>query len=163
TDAGGAAEAHDVVVDWGDGTSDKLQLAAGTTTFGVQHVYNHNLPHADPATLPIHVTVSDPSGASGTASTSIAVKNVPPAFEAGGDAFGTVGVPFTQTISFTDPTTDPVTVTLDFGDGDVVTFKTTQRQIVMDHLYNDEISANVLVQIDDGRGGVVSDSFRVDV
>jgi hypothetical protein len=113
-------DTHTVVIGWGDGSSDTVNLAAGVFNFGgVTHQYLDN-PGGLSGTYPISVTVSDEDGASGSAVTSVTVNNVPPAniqlalSALSIDEGGSVSL----SGSFTDPgTLDTHTVAINWGDG----------------------------------------------
>ncbi|WP_417392263.1 hypothetical protein, partial [Gimesia sp.] len=77
-----AGDTHTVEINWGDGSPNSvLNLAAGVTLFSLVHKYADDNPAGTPVDLyQITVTVSDSSGASTTAETSVTVNNVAPRF-----------------------------------------------------------------------------------
>ncbi|QDU49638.1 PKD domain-containing protein [Gimesia panareensis] len=77
-----AGDTHTVEVNWGDGSPNSvLNLAAGVHFFYLSHIYSDDNPTGTAVDLyPVSVTVTDDSGASATAETSITVNNVAPRF-----------------------------------------------------------------------------------
>src|SRR5581483_981340 len=76
----GTLDTHTVVVNWGDGGSTTVNLAAGVLTFsGMTHQYLDNPQGAPSGSYAVSVTVTDDDGASTSAATSVAVQNVAPA------------------------------------------------------------------------------------
>jgi hypothetical protein len=74
----GTLDTHTVAINWGDGTSSSVNLAAGVLSFnGVSHVYADSPGGSASGSYPISVTVTDDDGASGTAGTSVTVNNTP--------------------------------------------------------------------------------------
>jgi hypothetical protein len=70
----GTLDTHTVVVQWGDGTSSTLSLAAGVTTFQTNHQYvDADTSGLSSASFTIQGTVTDSPGGSTTGSTSITV------------------------------------------------------------------------------------------
>lgn len=95
-------DTHTVVIDFGDGTSTTLFLAAGVMTFGpVTKTYTDNLPGNAPYT--VTATVVDNNGGSNTGSTMVTVNNVAPAATiSGAPATSPEGTPITVSASATD-------------------------------------------------------------
>src|SRR5207244_3363840 len=128
--------AHTVVIDWQDGTSDTLNLAAGVSTFGpASHTYTEE--KATPFT--VTVTVTNTSSGSGSATQAVTVNDAP-LTSVGGDlkiGFSQEGASssnlsvatfldanpnapisdFTASINWGDSTTSPGTVIADSGGG----------------------------------------------
>ncbi|WP_019990668.1 putative Ig domain-containing protein [Rudanella lutea] len=119
--------------------------------------------------FPVSVTVTDPQGTTGTVSFNVTVNpqvtpNQPPVLVGLGIASpqsGTVGVPFTSTVSgaFSDPNGNPLTFTamglpagLAISSGGVISGTPTVSG-----------SFNVTVTANDGQGGTVSDDFVLNV
>lgn len=75
-----AGDTHTLEVNWGDGSQNTIvNLVAGASSFTLGHIYSDDNPTGTPVDLnQISVTVSDASGASDTASTSLTVNNVAP-------------------------------------------------------------------------------------
>src|SRR5439155_6115890 len=123
----GSLDTHQVVVNWGDGsTNTTVSLAAGVLNFsGVSYQYKDNPTGQPTGSYAISVTVTDKDGASSSASTSVQVKNVAPTANANGPYSGTVGT----AISFKGTATDPssadasagINYAWNFGDGSTST------------------------------------------
>src|SRR5439155_27296522 len=72
----GTLDTHTVVINWGDGSSSTLNLAAGVTSIsGLTHQY---LDESVSGSYCVIVTVTDDDGASASGSTSVAVNDVAP-------------------------------------------------------------------------------------
>jgi hypothetical protein len=72
-----ALNTHTVLITWGDGATDTLNLGAGISSYGpLPHTYRDNQPGNAPFTITVLVT--DNTGASGTNATTVAVINVAP-------------------------------------------------------------------------------------
>jgi PKD repeat protein len=120
TDAG-AADTHQVVINWGDGSANTtVNLATGVLSFsGVSHQYQDN-PTGQPAgSYSISVSVTDNAGGSTSTGTSVQVNAVAPTVNAGGPYSGTAGSAITFSASASDPSPldTAFTYTWNFGDG----------------------------------------------
>lgn len=107
----GGAPIQNVVVSYGDGTSDDLGAVTGTVT--VQHVYNGEGSYTPTA------TATDTSGASSSASTVIFVQPILVSVTATQDS--TVPKRFHFTANVSPSTTSVASYTWTFGDGSTVT------------------------------------------
>src|SRR5262249_55577045 len=111
----GSLDAHIVTINWGDGNTETVNLAAGVTTFSVPHQYLQD------GVYPIRVTVAADAGdTSASVSKSITIDNVAPSNVAVGLSASTIDENSTATLngSFTDPgSLDAHTVTITWGDG----------------------------------------------
>jgi hypothetical protein len=164
-DAGGLDQAHTVAIDWGDGQSTTLTLPAGVLSFSTGHAYSTGLPAADPANVTIGVTVTDSLGASSSQTIGQKVRNVPPLVDAGGDQFVTQGDTFVRTVQFFDLGGGAFTGSVDYGDGtpaQTLSFG-PDRTAMLSHVFADEGSFVVTVQVRDERGGVGVAAFFADV
>jgi hypothetical protein len=87
------SDTHAVTIDWGDGTSSTLELAAGALSFSATHPYADDNPSGTSSDVyRIGVTVTDPDGGSAAGSTSVTVNNVAPSVTIGsGPATGPAG------------------------------------------------------------------------
>jgi Ca2+-binding RTX toxin-like protein len=119
----GGIDTNTVSIDWGDGSSPTtLVLAPGVDTFSTPHIYLNNPAGVSSGSFTINGSVTDEDGKLGTASTSVTVANVAPAFAAAdlsvSEPIANEGDTITLDGKFTDPgTLDPHTVTIDWGDG----------------------------------------------
>jgi PKD repeat protein len=104
-------------------------------------------------TFTVALTVSDPSGATATAQTSVTITNLPPGNVdpiaiAGGPYAETVGTPITMNASASnDPDGDPLTYAWDFGDGNTGSGPTPT------HTYASSGTYTVILTVNDGQGG----------
>ncbi len=76
----GAGDGFTINVDWGDGQTEVVTLAAGTSLFSLGHRYADNRPNAtnaNPFTITVDVS-DDDLGNRATASTTVAVSNLAP-------------------------------------------------------------------------------------
>jgi len=115
----GLLDTHTVTVNWGDGTTSTISLAAGGSTFSVSHTYIDDDPTGTPEdTYTITIQVRDKDGGQATSSTTALVKNVAPSnfsldsatWEGGSadrDADGNLIVPEGTAITFSGSFRDP--------------------------------------------------------
>ena len=120
----GAADSFTASVAWGDGTTESVALAAGTTSFTATHLYADdgfspgNGTPSDAVT--VSVTVADDDTGSGSSTAGLTVTNADPAFVGAGFSSFVVneGEPFTLSVSFSDAgVLDGHTATVSWGDG----------------------------------------------
>jgi hypothetical protein len=155
---------HQAVIQWGDGVSQSLDVAYGTSQFSVAHLYQDDEPSgtsSDETT--ILVTILDDDGGSDEASTTINVSNVPPEITEWSVSPSTIdenGL-LTLDVQFVDPGTDEHKVTISWGDETSDTFELLigTRQFSTTHQYldgdssgtpGDEVTILVTVLDDDG-------------
>ena len=100
-------ETHSVLLNWGDGSAPtNLNLAAGTLQFSAQHIYPNNPAGAPLGSFTISATITDSTQLSGTGSTSVQVKNVPPTVAIlGAPALSIPSAAISLTSSVNDPGT----------------------------------------------------------
>jgi PKD repeat protein len=100
----GVLDTHTVLIDWGDGNTDTLDLAAGVQSFGpVSHPYTEALDIAS-LTDTITVTVTDKDGDSGTSSINLTINNVGPTVAiTGAPASSSEGASISLNSAVTDP------------------------------------------------------------
>jgi hypothetical protein len=166
----GTLDTHTAVVNWGDGTSTTVTLAAGVTTFTATHQY------ADESTgtgYALQATVTDDDGGSATASSSVLVNSVTPAnLSLSAQATANQGDPVNLAGSFTDPSPeDTHTVVVNWDDAGapqgagsttlmlgagVTTFSTM-------HQYLQTGAHNITVHVTDNEGASVDGSAAVTV
>jgi hypothetical protein len=115
-----ANQAHALTVDWGDGTTSQLSLAAGVLTFGpVPHTYAEET--APGPGFPVTVTVNNFTGSSGSGATTAVVQDAH-LTAAGVPVTALVGAAFNGPVAtFTDAnpdgTTADFTAMITWGDG----------------------------------------------
>ncbi|MEM8532387.1 MAG: Ig-like domain-containing protein [Chloroflexota bacterium] len=91
-------------------------------------------------------------------------ENNAPQVNAGNDITINEGATITQSGSFTDPDSSSWTVTADYGDGsNPTTLERNGNQFALDHTYIDDGEYTVTVSVDDGNGGVGTDTLSVTV
>jgi 6-phosphogluconolactonase (cycloisomerase 2 family) len=77
----GVLDSFSLDIDWGDGTSESVALAAGTSSFALKHRYLDDDPSGTPADIrSIAVTLRDDDGDSSAASVDTTVSNAAPEF-----------------------------------------------------------------------------------
>lgn len=74
----GTGDSHELVVVWGDGTTDTYLYGAGATSFRETHRYGNNQPQDAPLTVQLALTDDDAPDEPATAELSIVVRNMPP-------------------------------------------------------------------------------------
>lgn len=91
-------------------------------------------------------------------------ENDAPEVNAGNDITINEGATVTQPGSFTDPDSSSWTVTADYGDGSSpTTLERNDNQFALDHTYVDNGEYTVTITVDDGIGGVGTDTLLVTV
>ena len=100
---GGDPDAHNIVVNWGDGTQSSYAAPAGATSFSIDHAYET---YSSGAGFSVTATLSDPSSNAASASWHGAqsVSNAPPVMTSVTSDHQTVAVGqnFTVSGTFTD-------------------------------------------------------------
>ncbi len=148
----GTLDTHIVTINWGDGNTQTINLAAGVTTFSTPHQYLQD------GSYPISVTVADNSGATSTSvSTPATVNNVAPSNVAVSLTASSISQNGTTTLngSFTDPgTLDVHVVTINWGDDNTQTVNlaagVTIFSVPHQYLQDGNYSINVSVADDGG-------------
>jgi PKD repeat protein len=141
-----------ITVNWGDGSAESFSTFATGAIPSRSHTYDDN------GVYTVTVTVTDNEGASGSASFSITVNNVPPTVSIV-SLDGTVDCrkEARLTFSFSDPGVNdsPWRVEIDWGDGstDSPSFNTQVTQTVT-HAYTLPGTYTVTVKVTDKDGGV---------
>ena len=161
----GTEDTFSVEIDWGEGTPQTYDYAAGTTSYNEQHQYLDDNPTGTPSDqYDIHVTVTDDDGGVGEADTRATVNNVAPQITATGDTIDENG---SATVggTITDPgTEDTFTVEIGWGEGSPQTYEypagttsySEQHQYLDDNptgTPSDDYAIQVTVTDDDGGVG----------
>lgn len=130
---------------------------AGTGTgASLTHTYT------DQGTYNVSVTASDPGGSKSTATTSVTVTNVAPTIVSlSGDFSGNQGQTLSYSTVATDPGSDILTYTWDFGDG-TATQKGTDKTSVT-HVYSSIGVYTLTLTVEDEDGGKVSQTRTVNI
>jgi PKD repeat protein len=152
-DPAGAADTLSYALDC---NNDTIFGAAGSSSSG-------SCAFSQDGSYTVGVRVTDEDGGSATATTTVTVKNVAPAVNAGADATINEGATFSQSGSFTDPGADSWTATVNYGDGSGSQPLTlTGKTFNLSHSYADDGVYTVTVTVtDDHTSG--SDTVKVTV
>ncbi|MFC2016771.1 PKD domain-containing protein, partial [Chloroflexota bacterium] len=128
-------------------------------TFVLSHTYSYD------SIYTVTVTVADGQGGSGNDTVSVTVNNIEPTVNAGPNATVDEGSAFTRSGSFTDPGADTWTATVDYRDGSGVLPLTLNpdKSFTLSHIYSDNGTYSVTVNITDDDGGTGSDTATVNV
>ncbi len=160
TDAG-SGDTHTASINWGDGTVVDGDVNAGARTVSGSHTFTNQ------GSYTVTVTVTDDDGGSHQDSLVVTVSNVAPLVDAGADQASNEGASVSlPPATFTDPGAENAhTASIDWGDGTVVAGVVDQaaNTVAGSHVYADQGSFTVTVSVDDGDGGVGSDTFTVTV
>ena len=167
----GVLDAHEVVINWGDGTPNATQsLNAGTFTFGAIHQYRDEDPSGTPNDFyNIIVTITDSDLGTGQGSAFITVTNKAPALS-GVSITTPIIVSNNATLSgqiFDIGTLDTFTLTVNWGDGTTpqqFNYPAGTTQFSETHLYTSiksNYSVNLLLADDDS--GFTSASVNLQV
>ena len=160
-------DTHTVTVDWGDGSSDTVFVAAGIRGFSLEHRYDDDTLTGTPEdNFTVFVIVTESDGASGSASIEITVENVAPMLDGDlvvvptaiseGDAVDLSG-------ALLDPgLLDTHTVMVDWGDGSSVSslfLAAGVTEFSFSHVYRDdndpETTPIIVMLTDDDTGQTV--------
>lgn len=108
--------AHDVVVDWGDGSAQEtFTFPAGTTSDSVDHTFGNDVGQGD---ISVTVTSVDSGTATDMVTATPNVVNAPPTASAFTISNILINSPtVTDTITVSDPGGDTLTATIDWGQG----------------------------------------------
>jgi PKD repeat protein len=109
----------------------------------------------------VTLRVTDDDGGVGSDTTKVTINNAPPTAEANGPYTTTVNLPVTLSgAGSTDPTGDPLTYQWNFGDGTPVV---TTTNTTVTHIYADDGIFTAILRVNDGRGGIGTDTATVTV
>ena len=155
----GVVDGHTIVILWGNGETDTLNLAAGVTTFSASHAYLDDQPSGTPSDVSgISVTVTDKDGESSSASASVTINNLAPTDIALTLSATTITENGSTTVSgsFGDPgTLDTHTVTISWGASEGSTTLSLAAGVLTfsaSHQY-----------MDDSPSGTASDKYTISV
>ncbi len=182
----GTQDKHQVVIDWGDGSENRVvDLAAGVTSIsGITHTYLDDPSGVGPNTYTVVVKVRDADMAANdyeVATTNLTVNNLPPVFviPTTGPTFvltngntvvngsATEGDRITLTGSYNDPGIQDIPiVTIQWGDGTTsqAIVNPTTRTFKATHLFLDDNEAsggNVIITLNDQDGGIVTSTVQL--
>jgi len=150
----GLLDTYVLQVDWGDGTSETFNLAAGTTNFAFTHAYPDDDPTGTPSdNYAIHLALTDDDGGTASADTTATVINVVPALANVSATAISEGESTTLTGNIVDPgVRDSFTLFVDWGDGatESVLLPAGTTFFNLTHRY-----------IDDGQTGTPSDNTPI--
>jgi len=158
----GTTDTHTCTITWGDGSTSTgtVSESGGAGTCTGSHAYSATGPYT------ITFKVTDSSGASTSASTSISVVAPPPlAFTAGSNATVNEGATTTFSLGTFSGGVGPYSVTVTWGDGTSSTFSASPGAISASHKYaNDQATPySVSVKVTDSTGAFVTGSISVTV
>ena len=158
----GAADTHEILIDWGDGNTETLTVSGGT--FSVDHVYvDDNAAYE----YTVSVTLSDDDGGAVTETVTVEVTNVDPTLTL--DAVTAIVEGGTATLSgiYADVgAADTHEILIDWGDGNTETVTVSGGTFSVDHVYVDDNAADeytVSVTLSDDDGGTVTEAATVEV
>ncbi len=117
-------ETHEVVIDWGDGISETINLPLGTLTTSADHTYLDDNPTGTPSDdYTITVTINETDGGTDSDTAVVTVNNVAPTLSGLSATDVSEGSATTLSGIITDPgTQDTFTLLVDWGDGSSETF-----------------------------------------
>ncbi len=118
-------EAHEVVINWGDGSADTvINLPIGTLTTSASHQYLDDNPTGTPSdTYTVTVTVNEADGGTDSDTAVVTVNNIAPTLTAVNATNANENGSVTLSGSISDPgTQDTFTLVVDWGDGNSDTY-----------------------------------------
>lgn len=153
------ADEWSATVDYGDGGGPEALSIGEDKTLDLSHEYT------DEGIYTVTVVVTDDNGGSGSDTATVTVANVAPSVDAGPGASISEGSNFSSTGAFADPGGDTWTATVDYGDGEgpVALPLNADKTFDLSHVYADERVYTVTVVVDDGDGGIDTDTAAVAV
>ena len=116
----------------------------------------------DEGSYTVSVTATDPSGASSSASATVAIRNVAPTLAGFAGATILRGERYTAAGSFADPGADSWTATVSYGDGSGTrALALSGKSFALGHDYDAAGTFTVTVSVSDGDGGSDASSAQV--
>jgi hypothetical protein len=145
-----------ITADFDDGTVEDIAFN-DSKTFDLSHTY------LAAGTFDVTVTIFD--GVDTIQDTiSVTVNNVSPTVDAGPDATLNEGDTLVSMGSFTEPGSEPLTITIDYGDGtSEVVPQSIDGNIDINHIYANDGVFILEITIDDGLGGITTDTATITV
>ncbi|HEV2147976.1 MAG TPA: DNA/RNA non-specific endonuclease [Longimicrobiaceae bacterium] len=144
----------------GDALTYAWDFGDGSTGTGVAPTHSY----ADNGNYVVKVTVSDPYGASSTATTSVMVVNVAPTVAAFSGGTVIRGETFTSAGTFADPGADTWTATVDYGDGSGARpLALSGKAFSLSHAYSAAGTYTVTVTVTDDDGDASTRTASVTV
>jgi len=137
----GSADSFNLTIDWGDGSlAETANLAAGTKTFSLTHIYADDNPTGTPSdTYSISLSLKDDDGGTATGSTSVVVGNLAPSLSISAPENGTlyaVNATVNLSASLTDPSSlDTLTCSVNWDDGYTETGTLAAGVCIASHVY----------------------------
>ncbi|MCL4876277.1 MAG: DUF11 domain-containing protein [Anaerolineae bacterium] len=174
----GTLDTFTLNINWGDGSpAQTVNLAAGSTTFNVTHVYRDDHPIAGTSSdnFIVSVNIADDDTGSDTEVANIVVNNVAPTLTVVGNQSVALNTPLTLVNigTFTDPASglnETFTYTIDWGDPTpddtgVATIDTNTTSITGSfdgaHTYTSLGTFTVTVTLQDNDAGMTTQTFQV--
>ncbi|MBN4064828.1 hypothetical protein JYU04_03735 [Dehalococcoides mccartyi] len=157
----GTVDTHTATIDWGDGSTLEVVSTAESpfgppgSISGVDGEIFGDHAYADEGTYRVDLAVHDSDGGSDSNSFWVTVENVAPSVSGTFDSAIDEGDTAGGSGSFIDPGVDDVwTATVDYGDGaGPEALALSAGAFVLSHVYNQNGTFNVVVEVGDGDGG----------
>jgi PKD repeat protein len=150
------------LIDYGDGSAVERRSLDTARSLTLSHRY------ADSGTYPLTITVTDDDGGVGTTTVPVQVRNVAPTmvfFQHGG--YNTEGALYLGHGWLSEPGADPVTVTVDFGDGSApqqfLPNPYLPSTFTASHVYADNGTYTLTLTLADDDGGTSTFTTRTTV
>ena len=148
----GAADTHEILIDWGDGITETVTVSGGT--FSVDHVYFDDNAADE---YSISATLSDDDGGTATETTTVGVTNADPVIDSFTAPDGDEGTAITFEATASDVADDTLEYEWTFSDG------TTLTGAVVSHVFVDDGQYDVTLVVTDEDGGSVTQTESIDV